>query len=159
MDVARTRARVTSRPKVFTFCPSSVTSTTPEATRPCTSARMSPIERDRCGPRTSGTMQKVQALSQPGAIETQARNASPRAAGNALGKVSVYSRTSICGPSVRERSSRSSRCGSACVPTTTSTHGALRWISPWSFWARQPDTTIRRSGLASLSGLRWPRLP
>ena len=46
-------------------------------------------------------MQKVQALSQPGAIETQARNASPRAAGSALGKVSVYSRTSICGPSVR----------------------------------------------------------
>ena len=37
-------------------------------------------------------MQKVQALSHPGAIETQARNASPRAAGSALGNVSVYSR-------------------------------------------------------------------
>ena len=121
---------VTSRPKVLTFWPSSVTSTTPAATSPWTSARMSPIERDRCGPRTSGTMQKLHALSQPGAIDTQARNASPRAAGSALGNVSVYSCTSICGPSVRERSSRSSRCGRACVPTTTSTHGALRWISP-----------------------------
>ena len=38
---------VTSRPYVFTFCPSSVTSTTPRDARPWTSARMSPIERDR----------------------------------------------------------------------------------------------------------------
>ena len=83
---------VTSRPYVFTFCPSSVTSTTPLRASPCTSARMSPIARERCGPRTSGTMQNVQALSHPGAIDTHARNASSRAAGSALGKTSVYSR-------------------------------------------------------------------
>ena len=91
---------------------------------------MSPIERERWGPRTSGTMQHVQALSQPGAIETHARNASSRAAGSADGNVSVYSRTSIWGPSVSDSFRRSSRCGSAWVPTTTSTHGAFRWINP-----------------------------
>ncbi len=47
----------------------------------------------------------------------------------------------------------------ACVPTTTSTHGALAWMSPWSFWARQPATTTRSRGLASFNGLRWPRAP
>jgi hypothetical protein len=52
---------------------------------------MSPIERDRCAPRTNGTMQNVQALSQPVAIETQARTPSARAAGKALGNRSVYS--------------------------------------------------------------------
>ncbi len=36
-------------------------------------------------------MQNVQALSHPGAIETHARNASPRTAGKAPGNVSVYS--------------------------------------------------------------------
>jgi hypothetical protein len=120
----------TSRPYVFTFWPRRVTSTTPLAASPCTSASTSPTARERCAPRTNGTMQNVHELSQPVAIETHARNASSRAAGKALGKVSVYSRTSICGPSVRERSSRSSSCGSACVPTTTSTHGALRWMRP-----------------------------
>ena len=67
---------VTSRPYVFTFCPSRVISTTPREASPCTSARMSPSERERWGPRTSGTMQNVQALSQPGAIDTQARKSS-----------------------------------------------------------------------------------
>ncbi len=75
-------------------------------------------------------MQNVHALSQPTATETHARMSSARAAGNALGNVSVYSRTSICGPSISARRSSSSRCGSACVPITTSTQGALRWISP-----------------------------
>ncbi len=121
---------VRSRPNVFTFCPRSVTSTTPSAASPRTSARMSPVARDRCGPRTSGTMQNVQALSQPGAIDTQALKSLPREAGSAEGNVSVASVTSICGPSVVDRSISSSRSGSACVPTTTSTHGALRWIVP-----------------------------
>ena len=64
---------VTSRPYVFTFCPRSVTSTTPLRARVCTSARTSPNGLDRCGPRTSGTMQNVHALSHPGAMETHAR--------------------------------------------------------------------------------------
>src|SRR2546426_3442715 len=150
---------VRSRPYVLTFWPRSVTSTTPFEARCWTSERMSPIERDRCDPRTSGTMQKVHALSQPTATETHARTSSGRAAGSALGNVSVYSRTSICGPSTSARRRSSSRCGSACVPTTTSTHGAFRWISPWSFCARQPATTILRSGRRSLSGFRCPRFP
>ncbi len=75
-------------------------------------------------------MQNVQALSHPGAIDTHARNGSWRADGRALGKTSVYSRTSICGPSRSDVVSSSSRCGSAWVPTTMSTHGARRWISP-----------------------------
>ena len=104
-------------------------------------------------------MQNVHALSHPVAIETQARNASCRAAGKALGKTSVYSRTSINGPSVSERRRSSSRFGSAWVPTTTSTHGARRWIAPWSFCARHPATTIRSSGFRSFSGFRWPRFP
>ncbi len=91
---------------------------------------MSPIGLERCGPRTSGTMQNVQALSHPGAIETQARKSSSRAAGRAPGNTSVYSRTSIRGPSVSDARSSSIRCGSAWVPTTTSTQGARRWITP-----------------------------
>ena len=75
-------------------------------------------------------MQNVQALSHPGAMETQARNASPRAEGRAEGNVSVYSRTSICGPAVSACRRSSNSCGRACVPMTTSTHGALRWIRP-----------------------------
>jgi len=53
---------------------------------------MSPSERDRCGPRTSGTMQKVHALSHPIPTATQAWWLDPRWAGRALGKISVYSR-------------------------------------------------------------------
>src|SRR5919109_3219728 len=104
-------------------------------------------------------MQNVHPLSHPTAIETHARKASSRAAGRADGNSSVYSATSICGPlaSARRRSSR--RCGRACVPITTSTHGARCWIRPWSVCARQPATTTRRSGSLAFKGLRWPRLP
>ena len=104
-------------------------------------------------------MQNVQALSHPGAMDTHARKASPRTAGSPLGNVSVASRTSICGPSTSDWRSSSRSWGSACVPMTTSTHGAFVWINPWSFCARQPATTMRRRGLRSFAGFRWPRLP
>ena len=150
---------VTSRPYVFTFCPRSVTSTTPLRASPCTSARMSPIERERCGPRTSGTMQNVHALSHPGAIETHARNASRRTAGNAPGNISVYSSTSICGPSVSERFRRSSRCGTACVPTTTSTQGARRWISPSILLCEAPRHDDPQRGVAILHRFEMTQVP
>src|SRR6266545_3999347 len=123
------------------------------------SARASPISRDSWGPRTSGTMQNVQWLSQPIAIETHAWWATSRRAGSALGNTSVNSRTSIWGPSVSARRRSSSNPGNAWVPTTTSTHGARSWIWPRSFWARQPATTIRRRGFACFRGRRCPRLP
>ena len=63
---------VRSRPYVFTFWPRSVTSTTPRRARPCTSATMSPSARERWGPRTRGTMQKVHRLSHPTLTATQA---------------------------------------------------------------------------------------
>src|SRR6266540_983865 len=150
---------VRSRPYVFTFCPSSVTSTTPEAASPWTSARTSPSGRDRWGPRTSGTMQNEHRLSHPTLTLTHARWRSPRTAGSALGNTSVYSRTSIWGPSASARRISSSSDGRACVPTTTSTHGARRWIRPRSFWARHPATTIRIRGLAIFRGRRCPSCP
>ena len=150
---------VRSRPYVLTFWPRRETSTTPRRANPCTSASTSPIGRDRCGPRTSGTMQNVHALSHPTAIETHAWCSTSRRAGRALGKISVCSLISSWGPSLSARLRRSSSPGSAWVPTTTSTHGARSWIVPPSFCARHPATTIRIRGLASFNGLRCPRLP
>src|SRR4030095_10799086 len=111
--------------------------------RPCASASTSPIGRESCGPRTSGTMQNVHALSHPTAIETHAWCATSRSAGRALGEISV----------------RSPHADSACVPPTTSTHGARSRIVLPSFCARHPATTIRIRGFACLSGRRCPRLP
>src|SRR5436309_525413 len=136
-----------SLPYGFTFCPRSVTSTTPSRASPCTSASTSPRGRDSCGPRTSGTMQNVHRLSHPTETLTHAWCFDPRRAGSALGNTSVNSRTSICGPSRSAVWISSSSEGSACVPRTMSTHGARRWISPWSFCARQPATTMRIRGL------------
>jgi hypothetical protein len=80
---------------------------TPWRANPWTSATISPRGRERCKPRTSGTMQNVHLLSHPTETDTQAWWASSRLAGRALGNTSVYSRTSICGPSRSARSSRS----------------------------------------------------
>ena len=136
-----------------------MTSTTPSRASPCTSARMSPIARERCGPRTSGTMQNVQALSQPGGDrDPGAERVVARGRQGAREQLRVLGARPSAGPSSSARRSRSSRCGSAWVPTTTSTHGAFSWIRPWSFCARQPATTIRRSGFVVLERLQVPEV-
>ncbi len=88
-------------------------------------------------------MQKVQVLLQPTEIDTQALYAESRLAGSADGKTSSASRISISARSLcRDRSSSTGNAPTLWVPKTTSTHGARRWISPRSFWARQPPTAI-----------------
>ena len=56
---------VRSRPALLTFCPRSVTSLTPAAARASTSLTISADGRLISRPRTAGTMQKAQELSQP----------------------------------------------------------------------------------------------
>ena len=63
------------------------------------------------------------------------------------------------GPSTRERCSNSvARC-TLWVPNTTSTYGARSRMPSWSFWARQPLTTISMPGRRSFTDLSWPRVP
>ena len=113
---------VTSRPYVFTFWPSRVTSTTP--------GRRAPGPRPRCRRRSGNAAAPARAARcrtcrrcRTPARSRPTRGTRHRGPPGALGNVSVCSRTSIWGPSVSERSNRSRRCGSAWVPTTTSTQG------------------------------------
>ncbi len=105
-------------------------------------------------------MQNVQVLLQPTEIETHPAYADSRRAGSVDGKTSNDSRISTSADALcRARSNSTGREPMLCVPKTTSTHGALRTISPRSFWARHPPTAICMPGWASLTGRRWPRLP
>jgi hypothetical protein len=90
---------------------------TPSATRARTSATMSPSLRDFSGPRSSGTMQNVQLLSQPIEIETHAWWRTSRRAGSAEGNISVCSRISTTGSAAESAcASRSGRRPMLCVP-------------------------------------------
>jgi hypothetical protein len=132
-----------SRPYELTFWPSRVTSSTPCATSASISARMSPGRRSFSLPRSDGTMQNVQVLSQPTEIDTQAEYADSRRDGSTEGNVSSDSAISTwASRSIRARSSSTGSAPRLCVPNTASTHGARRTISPRSFWARQPPTAI-----------------
>ena len=105
-------------------------------------------------------MQNVQVLLHPTLIETQPEYVLSRRVGSVEGKVSSASRISTWASSLcRARSSSAGSDPMLWVPKTTSTHGALRTISPRSFWARQPPTAICIPGRAALTGARWPRLP
>ena len=105
-------------------------------------------------------MQNVQVLLQPTLIDTQAAYADSRLVGSVDGNTSSDSRISTCASSsMRARSSSTGSEPMLWVPNTTSTHGALRVISPRSFCARQPPTAICMPGCAALTGARWPRLP
>jgi hypothetical protein len=90
----------------LTFWPSSVTSRTPSAASPRISVTMSPGRRDFSGPRSDGTMQNVQVLSQPMEIDTQAWCRTSRRAGSAEGNISVCSRISITGSSAESACAR-----------------------------------------------------
>ena len=144
-----------SRPYELTFWPSSVTSSTPCPTSARTSASTSPGRRSRSLPRSDGTMQKVQVLSQPTEMDTQAAYAESRREGSTDGKVSSDSRISTCAScSTRARSRSAGSEPMLWVPKTTSTQGARRTISPRSFCARQPPMAICMPGRASLTGRR-----
>ncbi len=105
-------------------------------------------------------MQNVQVLLQPTETETQAAYADSRRVGSVDGNTSSDSRISTCASSLtRARSSSAGSEPMLWVPNTTSTHGALRVISPRSFWARQPPTAICMPGVFAFTGARWPRLP
>src|SRR5690606_40889116 len=94
-------------------------------------------------PRRLGTMQKVQVLLQPTEIDTQAAYADSRLVGSVDGKTSRLSRISTWASSAtRARSSSAGNDPMLWVPNTTSTHGALRVISPRSFRASQPTPPI-----------------
>ena len=116
---------VRSRPYVFTFWPSRVTSTTPV---PGEALHLGEDVADRARALRPADerhdAERARVVASHADTETQAWWRDPRRAGSALGKTSVYSRTSICGPSASASRSSSSRPGSAWVPTTTSTHGA-----------------------------------
>ena len=105
-------------------------------------------------------MQNVQVLLHPTEIETQPAYALSRLVGRVDGKVSSDSRISISARWLwRARSRRTGSEPMLCVPKTTSTHGARSTMVPRSFCARQPPTAICMSGLRSLAGRSWPRLP
>ncbi len=105
-------------------------------------------------------MQNVQALSHPTAIETHARKASSRAAGSATGNSSVYSRTSIWGPSASgapeevEQMRERVRADHDVDPGRLLLDHALVLLRQA---AGHDDPQI--AGSASFSGFRCPRLP
>ena len=105
-------------------------------------------------------MQNVQVLLQPTEIDTQPAYVDSRRVGSVDGKTSSDSRISTSAAALcRARSSSTGSEPMLWVPKTTSTQGALRTISPRSFWARQPPTAICMPGCLSFTGRRWPRLP
>ena len=116
-------------------------------------------------PRTAGTMQNAQLLSQPIWIVTHPAHGTSRRTGSADGNVSRSSATVSSRISTIERPAASASCRSAAarctlwVPSTTSTCGALAVTVSRSFWARHPATAICIPGLRSFSDLRWPRVP
>jgi hypothetical protein len=136
-----------------------VTSTVPAAASASTSATTSPKGRLISTPRTDGTMQKAQALSQPIWIVTQAECARSRRTGRAEGNASDSARISISGPSSAAWCRSSTARPTLWVPKTTSTKGARAWMAAWSFWARQPATAICMSGRARFSAFSSPRWP
>ena len=100
------RRFVRSRPYELTFWPSSVISTTPSAARRSTSRTISSKGREISLPRTDGTMQKAQRLSQPIWIVTHAAYGTSRRTGRADGNASsssgsVASKISVIGPARR----------------------------------------------------------
>ena len=105
-------------------------------------------------------MQKVQVLSQPTEIDTQAAKAESRRLGRSDGKFCSASTisTSAC-RLCRARSSSTGRLARLWVPNTTSTQGARSNTRARSFCARQPPTAICMPGRAALTGARWLRLP
>ena len=111
-------------------------------------------------PRSDGTMQNVHVLLQPTEMDTQPEWVESRLVGRVEGNTSSDSRISISASALwRERSSSTGREPMLWVPKTTSTHGALRWMAAWSFWARHPPTAICMPGCASFTARRLPRLP
>ena len=121
---------------------------------------MSPMRRLTSRPRTDGTMQNAQELSQPIWIVTQAAWSTSRRAGSADG-IRLVLLEDLDDRTVRfgRRASSSGACARLCVPNTTSTHGARSRTPSRSFWARQPPTAICRSGRCALSAFRSPRCP
>ena len=77
-------------------------------------------------PRSDGTMQNVQVLSQPTEIDTQALYGDFRAASaGRTGRSAAPRAISTCASLLcRARSSSTGRAARLCVPNTTSTHGA-----------------------------------
>jgi len=110
----------------LTFWPSSVTSETPSAATRRTSSTIRSNGRLISGPRTAGTMQKAQLLSQPIWMVIQALWPVVRRAGSAEGNSSwssatVASRISVIGPVSAAWCNRSTERCTLCVPITTST--------------------------------------
>ena len=108
----------TSRPYVLTFCPSRVTSTTPRAARPCTSARMSPIGARALGPaheRHDAERARVVAPGRDRDPRTERRRASRRAARSGTSRC-TRGRPSA-GPSTSDRSAgRAGAAARGCRP-------------------------------------------
>ena len=104
-------------------------------------------------------MQNAQLLSQPIWMVTHEAWATSRWVGSAEGKASdsastVSSQISVTGPCSRDWCSRSTARCTLWVPKTTSTWPARSRMVSRSFWARQPPTTISRSGREAFTDLR-----
>ena len=120
-----------------------------------TSATMSSRGRLTSGPRTEGTMQKAQELSQPVWMVTHAAYGSSRtargrrAAGRRPARVGRVEDLHRRAPRSRaRRSSAGARPGCGCRRRRRR-EPPFSWIRSRSFWARQPPTAICRPGLAS----------
>ncbi len=99
-------------------------------------------------PRTAGTMQNAQLLSQPIWMVTQALYDDVRLAGSADGNIApetnsssmtAASRISVIGPCSWDSRTSSAARWTLCVPSTTSTYPARARTPSRSFWARQPE--------------------
>ena len=118
------------------------------------------MDRSRSRPRTEGTMQKVQVLLQPTDMDTQACEREALTAGSRPGRSRSSCVTPTWGrPSLRALSSRPGSEPMSLVPKTASTQGAAFTIRSRSFWAMQPPTAMRVSGLCCLNLCQRPMVP
>ena len=144
--------------------PNRVTSVTPRRASSPTSATISSMGRLTSGPRTAGTMQNAQELSQPVWMLTQAAYGSSRIAAGPRSGFGVdsgrrrvqhlHQRALVAGPA-----QKTGALVRLCVPNTTSTQPTFSWMRARSFWARHPPTAICNPGFASTSSLRRPSVP
>src|SRR3954468_18099803 len=150
------RAGRRSRPYEFTFWPSSVTSRTPSAASPRTSATSSSSGRETSRPRVEGTMQYEQRQLQPTEICTHAWNSRVRLPGRWPVKPSNSKKPCAVSESLVRNSASLWTCPG---PNATSTNGKRSKTSSFSDCAQQPPTPTTRSGFSDFSRLASPRCP
>ena len=143
-----------SRPKLFTFCPSSVSSRTPSAASLSASATSSSGSRLTSLPRVEGTMQYAQTRLHPCEICSHPWNSRSLR----LGRCPEKSSNSKYPCAVSESELRNSASLWICPgPNATSTKGNRSNTSSFTDCAQQPPTPTIRSGTSDFNRFASPR--